>query len=104
MSNPMHWWYSDVKRAVMHSPRFRNKPQPEYRSYIDAIDKALEDVRNMKDAKERLYAIDQVLFKKTKTIDGVAEELHFCRRKIQVYISDYINAVGAYKGYEGQKE
>ena len=100
MSNPKHWWYSDVKRAVMHSPKFRNKPQPEYKRYIEAIDKALADVEQMQNASERKYAIDEILIKQTRTIDGVAYKLNYSRRVVQGWINDYITLVGKYKGYE----
>lgn len=103
MSNPRYWWYSDVKRAVLHSPKFRNNPRPEYQRYIEAIDKALADVDEMKDAKERRYAIDEILFKQTRTIDGVALKLHYSSRVIQGWINDFINLVGEYKGFEEMK-
>lgn len=104
MSNPRHWWYSDVKRAVMHSPKYRNKPQPEYQRYIEAIDKALDDVKQMTNSDERMLAIDQILLSQTRTIDGVALELNYSWRVVQNWITEFINLVGKYKGFEGEED
>lgn len=104
MSNPKYWWYTDVKRAVMRSPKFRNNPRPEYQRYIEAIDMALEDVSAMQNAQERKYAINEILFKQTRTIDGVALKLNYSSRIVQGWINDFINLVGEYKGFEEVKK
>lgn len=101
--NPRHWWYTDVKRAVMHLPKYREKNEPEYMRYKEAISNALKDVEQMANAAERLQAIDDILFKQTKTIDGVAMDMNYSRRIIQYWINDFINLVGSYKGYEKAK-
>lgn len=100
MSHPRHWWYTDVKRAVMHSPSFQHKTQPEYQRYREAIDKALEDVSKMNNAEERMFAIEEILFKKTLTIDGVALRLNYSWRVVQNWITEFVNLVGKYKGFE----
>lgn len=103
MSRPRHWWYTDVKRAVMHLGKYRDKTEPEYIRYKEAIGEALKDVEKMANAAERLQAIDDILFKQTKTIDGVAMDMNYSRRIVQYWINDFINSVGAYKGYEKRK-
>ena len=97
MSRPRHWWYSDVKRAVMHLSKYKDKTEPEYVRYREAINNALKDVQKMSNAAERLQAIDDILFKQTKTIDGVAMDMNYSRRIIQYWIGDFINLVGEYK-------
>lgn len=103
MSNPRNWWYTDVKRAVMHYPKYKDRTEPEYKRYQEAIAKALHDVQQMPNADERMRAIDDVLFNQTKTIEGVALELHYSWRVVQNWITEFINLVGAYKGYERRK-
>ena len=100
MSHPRHWWYTDIKRAIMRSPSFRFRTEPEYQRYTEAIDKALADVKTMNNANERLYAINEVLIKKTLTIDGVALRTNYSWRVVQKWINDFVNSVGKYKGFE----
>lgn len=102
--NPHHWWYTDVKRAIMHLPKYKDKTEPEYVRYKEAISEALKDVENNKNAAERLQAIDEILFKQTKTIDGVAMDMNYSRNTVQYWINDFINSVGFYKGYENKRK
>lgn len=101
--NPRHWWYTDVKRAIMHLSKYRDKTEPEYVRYKEAISLALKDVEQTRNAAERLQAIDEILFKQTKTIDGVAMDMNYSRRIVQYWINDFINSVGEHKGYEKHK-
>lgn len=103
MSNPKNWWYGNVKRAVMESPKYRDSQQAECQRYIEAIDRALDDVKEMPNADERLYAIDEILFRQTRTIDGVALKLSYSWRVVQNWITEFINLVGKYKGFEEEE-
>lgn len=104
MGRPTHWWYTDIKRAILYYKKYKNKPQPEYRRLCEAIDRANEEVAKMKNAEERQKAINDVLFAQTKTVDGVALDLNYSRYTIQSWIADYINLVGEFKGYETRKK
>lgn len=99
MSRPKYWWYSNVKRAIMNADRYKNSEVPEQLHYILAIEKAKGDVAEMEDGAYRLKAIDDVLIKHYKTIDGAAFELHYSRRTIQRWLNDFIYKVGKYKGF-----
>lgn len=101
MSRPKYYWYPVAKRMVMQYPILvqRNINGDIENDFIDAVQKAIAETEKEKDGKYRLIAIDFVLFKQTKTICGVAQELHYSERTIQSYINDFIRLVGRYVGF-----
>lgn len=84
----------------MHSPSYRGRTEKEYIEYCEAIDKALADLEGLSNCEGRRYAIDAILIEQTRTIEGVARELSYHWRMVQNWITEFVNAVGRYKGFE----
>ncbi len=64
-----------------------------------AIDEAFEETEKYNNGQERIRAINDVLIKKTKTYEGVAQDMHYDQRTIQGWITSFVNLVGKKAGY-----
>lgn len=99
MSRPRHYWYGIVKKMVMQYPELKNDGSKQAAEYVEAINKCLEDTRQMDEGENRLKAIDMVYFKKTETKIGAANILHYSDRTITRWLNSFVNAVGRQVGF-----
>lgn len=98
MSQPREYYYTAIKKWIMMSdklPSDRLQMQTFQRALHDAID----ETSKMSNGELRMIAIDEILFAKTKTYEGVAQELHYDWRTIQNWITAFINLVGQKAGF-----
>ena len=103
MSNPRHWWYGFIKRAIRSWGKDPEKTEPAYVMLNTAVRTAFEEVGKKEDAELQVKAINMVLIKCTHTIDGAALELNMSKRQIQRYVNAFVNRVGVLMGYDGAK-
>lgn len=91
-------WYGSVKGFIMRYYRIKKETEMQKR-ICDSVDVVLKDTRNMDNGSERIKAIEMILIDKTHTIDGVVLELHYSRRTVQSWISDFVKKVGVKSGF-----
>lgn len=91
-------WYGSVKGVIMRY--YHRKRETEIQIRIcDNIDNVLRETEQMEHGQDRIKAVNMILLNKTHTIDGVAIELHYGRRTIQRWISDFVKEVGKRSGF-----
>lgn len=100
MSRPRFYWYGIARKMVMQYPRYKTgvKSVQEQR-FADAIEKVYNETASLPDGKARALAIDEILFKKTSTYEGIGQRLHYDWRTIQNWINKFINSVGKEAGF-----
>lgn len=64
-----------------------------------AMEKANKETLKLPNGEERLRAVEIVLIKKNKNVYGAALELYCSSRKVERWISSYINLVGRKAGF-----
>lgn len=99
MGRPRYYWYNSVKKIIMQYPRLKDDASKQAVQYVEAIEIAIADTKKLENGNERMTAIDDILFKKTRTIDGVAIKLNYHWRTIQNWITDFIKLVGKKVGF-----
>ena len=91
-------WYGSVKGFIMRY--YHRKRETEIQIRIcDNIDNVLRETEQMEHGQDRIKAIRMILLEKTHTIDGVAIELHYGRRTVQRWISEFVREVGKRSGF-----
>lgn len=68
------------------------------RRELEAVRKAIEETRTMKNGEERLEMVRLVFWKKTHTLEGAAMELHWSTRKLVEWHGEFIRCVAKYFG------
>lgn len=81
-------------------PRLKELKTKEAVEYTEAISKALDEAKALNRGEDIIKAIDMIYFRKTHTIDGVADKLHASRRLVQRWLHNFVVKVGYYKGFE----
>lgn len=99
MSRPRYHWYGAVKHMVYRYYALQDWQSLQEMMYCDAINRALEYTKKLSFAKERIWAIEQILFLQRRTAAGVAYDLHFSEYTVQRWINRFINKVGEYVGF-----
>ena len=99
MSRPRYYWYSNVKNMIMKNDILENDRSLQASILRYAIEEALDDTEKLPHGEERIKAINDVLFKKTKTYESVAREFHYEQRTIQGWITSFVKLVGKKAGY-----
>jgi len=61
---------------------------------FDAVDRALDETRRMKDGELRVKLIDLVFWSKTHTLDGASLSLHVSEMTGRRWHTDFIRLVG----------
>ena len=99
MSKPKHYWYGNVKKLIMSSDQLKKDRTLQATIMLHAIEDATEETLKLPNGQERMRAVDEILIRKTKTIDGVTQELHYEDRTVRGWIQSYVNLVGRKAGY-----
>lgn len=98
MSRPKHYYYGNVKKLIMMSNELpENRIQTAFIKM--AIKDATEETLKLPNGEDRMKAVNDVLIKKIRTIEGEALELHYSWRTVQNWINSFINMVGRNAGY-----
>lgn len=97
MSKPKHKWYGVVKKLIMCDYYKGSSPQAE--GLRNAMEAARQESEALPNSTLRLKAIDEILINKTKTYEGVGQEIHYDARTVQSWINSYINLVGKKAGF-----
>lgn len=66
---------------------------------VEAVDKAIEEIRRQRDGATVLRIVEMVDFKRTHTIDGAARELYMHRDTVGNKRTRFIDAVGRNLGW-----
>ena len=99
MGKPKHYWYGIVKRLIMESPSHDKEESLQQYIISMAMEKANKETHKLPNGEERLRAVELVLIKKNKNVYGAALELYCSSRKVERWISSYINLVGRKAGF-----
>lgn len=100
MSKPHYYWNHIVKKMISRYPILKNETSIQAGIYIWAIESAIKETEELSNGAQRIKAIEDVYFKKTKTCEGVALELNFSSRTIQYWLNDFVNLVGLKAGFQ----
>ena len=98
MSQPKEYYYSSIKKWIMMYD-YLPDDRPQVQAFRLAFEKAIKATAEMANGELRIYAIESILIDKTKTYEGVAQELHYERRTVQGWITSFVNLVGGLAGY-----
>ena len=71
---------------------------PAKQAEYDAVTKAIEATKILKNGKERLAIIDMVFWKKSHNIDGAAYVLNYSGISGERFHRDFLRLVGYYRG------
>ena len=99
MGKPKYYWYWNVKKMIQRYPQLKEENSIQSGIFVKAIEKTIEETKNLPNGEERLSAIDSIFFKRCKTIEGVAMEMNYSWRTIQNWATTFINAVGKSAGF-----
>lgn len=70
-------------------------------SWLQAIDRAKDDMKQVSDGAEILALVKMVFFNQTHTVTGAAMERHVSLSTAQRRIGRFIDKVAEHKGYKG---
>lgn len=98
MSRPKHEWYGFIRMKIS---RYKSETEKTMQNAIfsNAIADAMEETAKLPNGDLRLKAVSEILIRKTKTYEGMAQELHYDYRTIQNWINSFVNLVGKKAGY-----
>lgn len=99
MGRPRYYWYGIVRQMVMASSKVKNERSMQSAIFTNAMNDAIDETLKLPNGELRIKAVDEVLIRKTKTIEGVAQEVHYERRTVQGWINSFVNLVGKKAGY-----
>lgn len=96
--NPRYYWYGIVWKMVQKYPYGEN-PTARELQYMRVINDAIIELSEMPDGEARFKAVHEVLIRKTKTINGAAQEVNYSRRTVQRWLNAFIDRVGHGVGF-----
>ena len=99
MSRPKYYWYGIVKKMIMRYPQIKEEKSIQTSIFVNAIEKALKETKEMENGDTRIEAISKLLFENKKTVGGVSMEMHYSERKIVGWTSDFIKLCGKNAGF-----
>ena len=94
-----NYWYGIVLKMLQRYPGIKDEETIQSSIFTMAINKALDETRELPDGELRITAMEMIYFKGTHSIDGAALELHSSRRTIQRWCSSFVYLVGKHAGY-----
>lgn len=71
---------------------------PSKQAEYDAVTRAIEATKHMRNGKERMALIDMVFLKKSHTLDGAAYALGYSDTSAVRFHGDFLRLVGLYRG------
>lgn len=99
MGRPRYYWYGIVRQMIMATDKVKDERSMQSAIFTNAMNDAMEETLKLPNGKLRVKAVGEVLIKKTKTIEGVAQEVHYEHRTVQGWINSFVNLVGKKAGY-----
>lgn len=99
MSKPRHYWYGNIRRMIMNVPEVLSERTLQATIFQRAYEDAIEETKKLPNGELRIKAVNDVLIKRTKTMEGVALEIHYDYRTVQNWINSFVNLVGKKAGY-----
>ena len=99
MSNPQFYWYPISRKMIENIKVIENEKSVQAIVFTNAIYEALEETAKLPQGDLRIRAINAILINKTKTCEGVAQELFYEQRTINNWIRSFIKLVGRKAGY-----
>lgn len=94
-----YFWHQMVLGMLKHSKILENQDTPQAAVFEAALRKTIRETENMQDGPDRIRAVELLYIKKTKTKEGVADELHVSTRTVDRWASAFINRLGHNMGY-----
>lgn len=99
MGRPRYYWYGIVRQMIMASKKLESEKSVQSAIFSNAMRDAKNETLKLPNGELRVKAVDDVLINKTKTIEGVSQEVHYEHRTVQGWINSYVNLVGKKAGY-----
>lgn len=99
MSRPKYWWYGQVRKAIMSYDTLSRDESEMSKRFVEAIDEALAETKALPNGEERIRAVEDILIKQIRTIEGEEGELYYSWRTIQNWLNAFINLVGRKVGF-----
>lgn len=96
--NPREYYYGDIKKWIMMGDSLPDDRE-QVKNLKKALDEAIDETAELPNGELRIRAIELILFKKTRTYEGVAQELHYDWRTVQNWITAFVNLVGKKAGF-----
>lgn len=98
MSRPNEYYYNDIKKWIMG---MSDLPVDRVQVAVlkTAFNEARKETEKLPNGELRIRAIDEVLVNKTRTYEGVAQEIHYDWRTVQNWVTSFVNLVGRKAGF-----
>ena len=100
MGRPKNYWYPTAREMIRHYPILKKDNSPQAIIFTQAIEKVLKQTEAEIYGDLRVKAINMLYFAKTHTFAGTAQNLHVSERMLQMWTSEFINAVGEEAGFK----
>ena len=101
MSKPKRKWWGYAKNVLRSYPllkkRKRTLDMQESRE-LEAVEKALDELKEMETGKERLIIAERVFFRQSHTLGGASMLAHISYETAVLYHRDLIISVGKHLG------
>lgn len=98
MSRPKEYYYYDVKKWIKMKDKLPDS-RLQVALFKQAYKDAIEETEEMSNGALRIKAINEILIKKTRTYEGVAQEIHYDWRTVQNWVTAFVNLVGKKAGF-----
>ncbi len=92
-------YYGVVKKMIMISANHEFDDSYQIQLIKQGMEEVNKEISTQTYGAEILRAVDLILIRKTKTIEGAALELHFCDNTIKVWIRSYVYQVAEKAGF-----
>ena len=84
---------------IEQNDQYKGKETFQAKIFQKAIDDALEETKRKPNGAERIYAIDQILFKKRMTYTKASQTMFYHENVIKGWIRDFVKLVGKNAGF-----
>lgn len=99
MSRPRHYWYGIVRQMIMRSEELKTDKSLQATIFLNAMRDAEEETLKLPNGDLKMKAVRDVLINKTRTYEGVAQDIHYDCNTVQKWVNKFVNLVGKKAGY-----
>lgn len=94
------YWYFIVEKMLKRYKKLDAEKSDQEKIFKDAIDSAIADLMNDREAESKMKFYQMVYFDGTHQTRGASNEIHISLRTGERWRSDFVNSVGKYAGFE----
>lgn len=99
MGKSQYYWYGIARKMIECNELYKNNCSIQAILFNRAIDEALEATVKKPNGEDRLYAINEILFKKRLTYESASMTMYYSEKTIRNWITDFIKLVGKNAGF-----